>query len=111
MANQTNDPKYQTAAHAIARAFRSKALSWRLQDDDETLVVVLASGPKVHGTAGGAPDPTLLAELVKLEPVRDIEPTDTSNADGALADPPRSAGGGSRRSKNKAAPPEDSAVG
>lgn len=118
MSNQTDDPRLEKPARAIAQAFRSRALSWRLQDDDETLVVVLARGPKVRGTAAGEPDPTMLAELVKPEPARDIDladgvdPAEASIAGRALAKAPRKTGAGSRRSKSKSPPPpDDGAVG
>ncbi len=77
--NETNDPKLKSAAQSIARAFKSKPLSWRLQDDDQTLVVVLASGPKVHGTQEG-PDPELLAQLVKPEQVVETQEEPASAA-------------------------------
>ncbi len=90
--NETNDPKFKSAAQSIARAFKSRALSWRLQDDDKTLVVVLASGPKVFGTPEGVADPELVAQLVK--PI-------LSEVEGPEQEEPASAAGSEKSTKTK----------
>ena len=43
-----NDPRYQSAANAIAKEFNgNQAMAWRLEDDN-TLTVVVFPGPKIN---------------------------------------------------------------
>lgn len=90
--NEKDDPKHKPAAVKIAKAFKSRPLSWRLQEDNKTLVVVLSSGPKVQGTAEGVPDAALLAQLLppKEKTIEEIEQAnETTEREAALTEKER----------------------